>query len=48
MNTDFIVRDKSGDTQFFKPGDVSFNLVDGMLLLGMLATFVGLILLLAK
>jgi hypothetical protein len=48
MNTDFIVRDKNGDTQFFKPTDVNFSLVDGALLLGVLAAFMGLILLLAK
>jgi len=48
MNTEFIVRGKNGDTQFFKPADVTFNFVDGALLLTVLAVFMGLVLLLAK
>ena len=48
MNTEFIARDKNGDTQFFKPTDVNFNLVDGVMLLGVLAVFMGLVLLLAR
>ncbi|HEX9048762.1 MAG TPA: hypothetical protein VF988_17175 [Verrucomicrobiae bacterium] len=42
------MRNKHGDTDFFKPTDGGFRLVDGVLLLTLLAVFIGLVLLLAK
>jgi hypothetical protein len=48
-HTEFIVREKSGENHpLFKATQLHFSLVDGALVLGLFAAFMGLILLLAK
>jgi hypothetical protein len=48
-NTEFIVRDKGGAHQpLWKPVGIHFSAVDGALILGFLAAFVGLVFLLSK
>ena len=48
-NTEFIVRGKNGSHHpLFKTEKIHFGVVDGALVLGFLAAFVGLVFLLAK
>jgi len=47
-NTEFIVRSKSGAHPLFKAGEIEFRLVDGLMVIGFLAVFVGLVFILAK
>jgi len=48
-NTEFIVREKGGAHHpLFKATQLHFSLVDGALVLGLLVSFMGLILLLAR
>lgn len=48
-NTDFIVREKSGaENPLLKATQMRLRLVDGAIVLGLMAAFVGLVLLLSK
>ena len=48
-NTEFIMRGKNGGNQpLFKPAQIHFGLLDGALILGFLAAFMGLVFLLSK
>jgi hypothetical protein len=48
-NTEFIVRGKNGGKHpLLKTEEMRFGVVDGALVLGFLATFMGLVFLLAK
>ena len=48
-NTDFIMREKSGDgNPLFKATQLRLRLVDGAIILGLMAAFVGMVLLLSK
>jgi hypothetical protein len=48
-NTEFIVREKHGEHHpLFKSTQVHFLVVDGAIILGVLAAFLGLVLLLSK
>ena len=48
-NTEFIVREKNGNQiPLSKAGDIHFGVIDGALVLGFLAAFVGLVFLLSK
>lgn len=47
-NTEFITREKQGPPPSFKADEMYAHVVDGAIILGFLATFVGLVLLLAK
>ena len=48
-NTEFIVREKHGGHHpLFKSTNIQFLVVDGAIILGVLATFLGLVLLLSK
>jgi hypothetical protein len=48
-NTEFIVRQKNAESHpSFKTDEIYFHATDGALILGFLALFVGLVLLLSK
>ena len=48
-NTEFIIREKNvRQHPLLKPDDIHFGVVDGALILGFLAAFMGLVFLLAK
>lgn len=48
-NTEFMLRRKSGtDDPLYKATEMQFRLVDGVLILGLLTTFIGLVLLLSR
>jgi|HubBroStandDraft_4_1064222.scaffolds.fasta_scaffold2427397_1 hypothetical protein len=47
-NTEFIVREKGGHHPLFPRKVTHFKVVDGAFILGFLAVFVGLVLLLSK
>jgi hypothetical protein len=48
-NTEFIVREKHGGHHpLFKSASIQFLVVDGAIILGVLAAFLGMVLLLSK
>jgi len=48
-NTEFIMREKHADEHPLRPaGEIHFGVVEGALVLGFLAAFMGLVFLLAK
>ena len=48
-NTEFIIREKSREHHpLFRTDEIYFHVVDGAMILGFLAVFVGMVLLLSK
>lgn len=47
-NTEFIVRQKSAENPLLKATQLRVSLIDGAIVLGFLAAFVGMLLLLSK